>query len=551
MLLQALGQFADSQLEHQLDDVAFQEKRVSYLLEISRSGSFLGITDCHGAERLARTAQRCGTLMLVPRSPVHRTAGLCPTLACDNVHYVLESGDKQVAFVALLRDARANTFDGALGSCVAFYRNAEQVGLARQALCALRPPEGALIALSVGGPVVHRPAVREYWREHYRRVAETRAEGGKEGACLVSGKAGPIAPTHAKIQAVTAIGGLPTGAALVSCSEKAFCSYGWRKGVNSPMSPDRATAYTLALNHLMKGGPASRADHCGIAFLFWHSRPAGKSPMTIFEDGCAADASQLRICEDPLNQLYLAGVSANGGRLLVRCFLQAPFDAAWENAVRWFDDLRIADAFRGDEADPPTLTKILASMAREDASPELVIAVIRRAVLGEPLCLAVLASALARLRAAQGVERLSAPRIGLIRMCLNDRTGQAAMPAGLDMAMDHPAYLCGRLLALHNAVQYQTRRAANLADRFFAVASIRPRLVLAQLARSNCPIGRLGAEIGAIHERLHSVPDVLDPLDQARFALGFHHQSAATTGYAVARDRGRPDKQARRMAACG
>jgi CRISPR-associated protein Csd1 len=551
VLLQALGEFANSQLEHQLDDVAFTAKRVSYLIEISRGGSFLGVTDCHQPARLVRPAPRLGTLMLVPRSPLHRTGGLCPLLACDNIHYVLEAGDKQNAFIDLLRDAAAATYDPALWSCVGFYRNRAEVECARQALLALDMPDGAVIGLSVGGPVVSRPAVREYWRAHYQRSVAVRLEGGRAGNCLVSGTVGPIALTHAKMQAVTAIGGLPTGAALVSCSGKAFCSYGWQKGANSPISPDRATAYALALNHLLKGGRSSRVDHGGVAFLFWTSGPAAKSPISILEDASAADIPPYTSRPDPFNLFHLAGISANGGRLISRCFLQAPFDAVCENAARWFEDLRIADAFSGAGADAPKLTQVLVSMARDEPSPELVIAVIRRAVLGEPLCLAVLASALSRLRTASGVDRLSAPRLALIRMCLNDRAGQPEMPAELDIGMDRPAYLCGRLLALHNALQYQTCRAANLADRFFAAASIRPAFVFPRLRLTTQAPGRLEGEIRALQLRLHAVPRVLNLLDQARFAMGFHHQSAANTGYALARDRRLSDKQVPRMAACG
>ena len=191
MLLQALGEFANSQLEHQLDDVAFTAKRVSYLIEISRGGSFLGVTDCHQPARLVRPAPRLGTLMLVPRSPLHRTGGLCPLLACDNIHYVLEAGDKQNAFIDLLRDAAAATYDPALWSCVGFYRNRAEVECARQALLALDMPDGAVIGLSVGGPVVSRPAVREYWRAHYQRAVAARLEGGRAGNWgLASGTVG-------------------------------------------------------------------------------------------------------------------------------------------------------------------------------------------------------------------------------------------------------------------------------------------------------------------------------------------------------------------------
>ncbi len=139
MLLQALAQYADTRLKHQLDDPAFEMKRISYLLEIGTDGTFLGITDRQGEVRPGGKTQPPPSL-LAPKSPVQRTAVEHPLLACDNSGYVLGFNGKHTAFLALLADAAAATGDAALQACVAFFSCPSYVDAARACLAACHPP---------------------------------------------------------------------------------------------------------------------------------------------------------------------------------------------------------------------------------------------------------------------------------------------------------------------------------------------------------------------------------------------------------------------------
>ena len=119
--------------------------------------------------------------MSVPRSPVNRNSGEHPLLGTDDIAYVLGVGpwtpDKKAdkekaqkhheAFVALIGKATTETKDSALASCTLFYANAEEEEKARNALQEAKP--GALVALSVGGALVEREAVRQFWRNHYQQ----------------------------------------------------------------------------------------------------------------------------------------------------------------------------------------------------------------------------------------------------------------------------------------------------------------------------------------------------------------------------------------------
>src|ERR1043165_8754658 len=116
-----------------------------------------------------------------------------------------------------------------------------------------------------------------------------RNERGGEGMCLISGKIGPVAPTHEKIKGASS--GQSAGVSLMSFDKEAFRSYGWEQNANSPVSPERAAAYVLALNDLLKRGNTSRVDHCGVGFLFWTRKVVEKTPISILEE---ADPEQVK-----------------------------------------------------------------------------------------------------------------------------------------------------------------------------------------------------------------------------------------------------------------
>jgi CRISPR-associated protein Csd1 len=576
VFLQALAEYADAHLAPQLCDIAFEPKRVSYLIELGEDGLFLGVTDCQPA---SQNLQGRAPVLPAPRSPRHRTGGICPLLVCDNLEYVLGPGDKHVAFVRLIEDAEADASDRALRACLRFYGNRNQVDTARGRLAAANPPPGAVIALSQDGPVILRETVRSFWRGHYARHFDTRLDPERSAMCLVSGQVGPVLDIHEKIKSLTAIGGTPAGAALVSFGAKAFNSYGWRQGANSPVSAGRAAAYTIGLNSLLKGGSASRVDHGETAFLHWTNRLCVHSPVGLLEKPDGAKIAALTGAAAQLphnlqgNQLHVIGISANSGRLIVRCSMAEDLDRVLRNLWDWFEDLAIADPFTGGLAEPRGMAVLLSALARGgQAPPDMTVRLFRRALVGEPLGNAELAAVLRCRRAAAGAAKLSPAHAGLIRMCVNDRlsgsgTLEEKLPAELDPSLHHPAYLVGRLLALYDVLEYHARRrsGSSVSDRYYRLISPSAGAALPRLfelgAKFRQQVGlRHPNQNSAVIERIEEIErrlgdvgcgalSVLGLEDQGRLAVGFHHQSAANTARAALRNRERPDKKKGRQAA--
>ena len=115
----------------------------------------------------------------------------------------------------------------------------------------------------------------------------------------------------------------------------------------------------------------------------------------------------------------------------------------------------------------------------------------------------------------------------------------------------NPAYLCGRLLAVLEAVQRATIPGANttITDRFFGAASTAPASVFGPLLRgARSHLSKLRKErrgtfealerkLDEIHSGISSLtgfPKILSLEQQGFFNLGYYHQRAADRAGAIA-----------------
>jgi CRISPR-associated protein Csd1 len=585
MFVQALAEYADNYLSDELNNAAWEVKPVPWLLEISPGGTFLNATQRMTTETRGNKQVQIPMQMSVPRSSVIRVSGEHPLLATDEITYVLGIGpwtpDKKAdkakakrhhkAFVALIGKAAAETGDAALGACICFYENPEQVNKARDALQDVK--RGTIVALSVGEPLVERESVQQFWRKHYQREFDERMKGNK-GECLISGNFGPIARTHERIKGVVSLGGQAAGVALMSFDKEAFRSYGWKKSRNSPVSPGRALAYVLAINDLLKQDKGRRKDIGGIGFLYWLRNAADLDALDLID---RADSEQVKklLSFDPrsgpdANRFYMIAVSANGGRLRVHHWVDVALAEVKENLGNWHEQLRVE--FPWEEPAPVRLLQLLYALDRQGRPDNhIVLALLRRAIEGLPLGYSVLSTALTRLHHPGGIdlkenagEKKSDPRslarlrvpIGLIRMCINDlfrqQGGAKQMSEGLDPTCPFPAYVCGRLMAEFENLQRSSSESelnSSILDRYFALASTYPAAafpMIESLAQEHLRKLRRYKPFVAyiIDGRLQELHNLLQPLasgafpgklgldGQGLFALGYYHQKARSRSQA-------------------
>lgn len=120
------------------------------------------------------------------------------------------------------------------------------------------------------------------------------------------------------------------------------------------------------------------------------------------------------------------------------------------------------------------------------------------------------------------------------------------MTEALDTGQNHPAYVCGRLLAEYENLQEAVYRAAGeskinvtVGDRYYSLASTNPTIAFPKiedmakshfrkLRRDNPRAMRaIEGRVIELHEKLGAhFPAILDLEGQGRFALGYYHQKA-------------------------
>lgn len=584
MLVRALKEYAETYLGEQISDPAFELQKVEWLIEIDNDGRFLGLVQTEGTKQ----ERRGKTVALAREYRIPKPAGArssattsSPLPAVDSCAYVLGPGEwtkagqepkeqrHHEAFVALLEEIAERTGDAGAIACVRFYRRGELDKLRADLAGRKWRPGGDRFAFALAGqPVFEREAVKEFWRQLFA-AARSAGKRKREAICLCCGQKRPFVPSHDKIKRVP--GGQPSGVALMSFDKAAYRSMGWEKSENSPTCESCQVAYTRALNHLLRrdNSPPTRLDIGGTAFLFWTRQPADHDVATLLTQPHPGQVQALLEAvrrgrpSGPIdtNAFYCLALRGNGGRAVVREWIETLLPDAEVNLARWFEDLQIVlewdikqdgqiTALAGDMSPPVGIGRLCNTTVRDvkEPNPRLASALVKSALAGRPLPDFVLGQALARMRAGNADPRrgyrFPFERMALIRCALNRRLrskGDKEMSPGLDATRTDGAYLCGRLLAALERLQYLAVGdvGATIIDRFYGTASTAPRAVfprLVKLAQSH--LGKLksdkaGAAVNAqkdleaIMGYLDEFPAVLTLEEQGVFALGFYHQRAA------------------------
>ncbi|RYG37004.1 hypothetical protein EON81_07980 [bacterium] len=427
------------------------------------------------------------------------------------------------------------------------------------------------------------------WWEEFRLKLSPPAK--TDGATMVSFATGELVvpeSVHEKFRGWTAIGGSSFGEPLIAFDKEAFSSYGLEQGKNAAMEATAVSGYAGALRHL--------AEHnvllAGSYFLSWYTGPnelvqavneEDDDPFAIFNFETAKGETEIdphmanarlraavkRIktangAEDDLSDLRFCvlNLSVAPGRVMIRDHIEGSFLSLNEAAKQWFSDLEIVDA-RGATAPLPSLARLIEAPlpprspdtdSKKWSAPAVAWArpVWRSALRVTPLPQNAFARTLdahRRTVIAEGlhqavtqkgdltaIARLTARRMALLKAYLLRK--EIPMTPGLDPENPHPAYHCGRLIALYDGLQRAALGdvGAGVVQRFYAGATTNPALVFARLAKlAVVHLDKLEgglanwyeSQIATAHDGIKGeYPGVLSPNDQALFALGFWHQIA-------------------------
>jgi CRISPR-associated protein Csd1 len=551
----------------------FAPKDVRWAISLSSGGEFLGLLSL-GDTTLRRNPGRTfskapdlsqGELIVGGETKSHF---LVETLAVvaqfGKPEEVAKNQPKRKYFISLLKLASACMPPL---SAAAFLLEDEQ-GMQRLR-CQLdeakaKPTDKATFCIDGEFPV-ESEAWYDWWRSFRAGLAPSEAPTDRM-LCFITGEAVQPAPTHPKISRLP--GANPSGAALIGFDKDAFESYGLKQSANAAMSEEAAKAYQSGLNRLIRRHSARLG---GVLVVHWYRSTVAPEddPLAWLEDSAESTQADAQIRARKLltairdgarrdlagNTYYALSLSGNGGRVMVRDWMEGAFEELAGAIDAWFSDLAIVRPQGGGIAPPPpffALLKALVDPKRDDDVPApLAARLFRAAVRAESIPFAAMAQALARTRVdfIQG-NALKPGRMGLLRAYFarkqSTMKGVTEMPEtiqpGLTESLASPAYQCGRLMAVLAALQRAALGdvGADVIQRYYAAASTTPALVFGRLVRTaQFHLGKVKQEgpglawwyeerIAGVCTRIgKSMPATLTLEEQSMFALGYYQQLAA------------------------
>lgn len=546
MILQRLCEFAERIPD--LPPSMYSPLAFKWQIELDENGSYKGITPLSDG-----TKKNKGLVLLSPNIKRSGTKAP-PLLLADNAKYVLGFGADHpndsrhfLEFKSLIEKCYEKTNESVVSAVARFLANHQS-----EPICLNQPVEAAdNIVFRVGRiRPTDLPSVRKFWVSH-------NAPGdGDAMQCIVCGKTGAV--DRVSPIAIKGIpGGQAMGMALVSANKNAFESYGAEQAFIAPTCRSCGEAYANAINYMI------RAEHHHVAigpavFLFWTANDDGLDVSLYLNRPQPEQVKELirsyRTGREHMSinasAFYALSLSASASRVVVRDWLDTTIPAVQANLSRWFSLQRIVDAY-GSEGHPFGVYALAASLylkANDQMVAEIPRALVRCALSGGALPEYILAQAVSRNRAEQGVTYNRAALIKAVMLSQIDEYEEGYMER-LEEKCTSPAYLCGRLLAVIEAAQkLAVNPKATLVDRFYGSASSAPATVFGNLLRDfqSAHMSKLRRNKPGIYfaldnqaqdilEQLNTFPATLDAKGQAMFALGYYHQKADNRAQAKAK----------------
>lgn len=419
-----------------------------------------------------------------------------------------------------------------------------------------KPSENASFAVD-GFNLLNSEALKVFWRQ--RRLKATASSSPIRRICIATGELADTLDTTEKIKGIP--GGLATGTNLISFDKDSFCSFGLEQAQNAALSAPAELKVRSALNKLIETSRSQKLVFNDTIHLHWSRQPMAMDPLdpVVLGDPQLIEklltsvhhGEQVSGLDENANAYYCLSLSGNGARIVVRDWLASTVREVRDHVAEWFGDLSIVPLDGTGVKRDFKFGALLYGMVRAELAelpPQIPTQLFHCALRGRslPLPQSALGAALRRQQLDQE-NKLNPARIALIKACLlrspnlstnNQQHTTEPMTECLNAESRDPAYLCGRLLAVFDRLQYLALGGVNagVVERYYASASTTPALVMGRvfrnaqfhLAKAEAGVAtNVGKDIEAITCTLGDrFPPTLDLEGQGRFALGYYHQKA-------------------------
>lgn len=396
---------------------------------------------------------------------------------------------------------------------------------------------------------------QEWWRGFRATLRPPKTGGGKLMRCILTGETINPVTTNPKIKGLAGVGGLSMGDVLAGFDKAAFQSYGLKQAANAAMSEATATAYAETLNQLIANKGIKLGNTIATYWytgdeeiqdevMSWFTEPpeqtAGAAErrahdlLTAIRTGQRTDLANARFVA-----LLLSGAA---GRVMVREVMQGSFEELVAHTEAWFRDLSIVARDGKGLAHDPKFMAVAGSLVRElkDFPSPWLQQLWRAAVTSGLIPATTLAQAATRTRIDIIQDTpASHARMALIKAYLIRNRGDNNMKPHMNPDHPHPAYHCGRALALFARLQRAALGdvGAGVVQRYYMAAAQTPGLILGRLAgNAKNHLAKLDGGLAWWYENQLAgimshigdfIPRTLTLEEQSLFALGYYQQLAA------------------------
>lgn len=379
----------------------------------------------------------------------------------------------------------------------------------------------------------------------------------KEAICLITGcKRKPVSTTYS-----TFVGGKSNAKLVAFQINSGYDSYGKKMGMNAPISEEAEFKYTTALLKLLSKGSHNKFKLGDRIFVFWAS--SNNEASQKMEDGLfdllgvtderdddpnakieevrkvfkAISSGSLKTNLD--DRFYILGLAPNVARIAVVYWSETSLKEFASKIEQHFSDMEIVDN-RKERKPYMGLRNMLSTVTQSgklsDVTPNLPESVAKSIFQGIPYPYTLFSSCIRRIRAEDGDIRIT--RAAIMKAYLNrlNEKNQKKINIMLDKQNLNPGYLCGRLFAVLENLQFAANGQDTIRASYMNAASSTPSAVFPTILKlSNSHYSKLAKDKKGlavffdnqkkeIMAMIQDFPDTLELSDQGRFFLGYYHQ---------------------------
>ena len=531
-----------------------EQKEIGYLIVIDKDGTFVRI---ESRMKDKKTAQTFLVLQTIKRSG----RKYAPNILWDNYEYVIggadESAKKHDTFIRMIEKLKEQVpSDRYLNAISEFYKKNEKLEdiIKNDVLYEEMHKSKKNISFLLQGESKIAAENEKVWN----LILSQSADDGIYGICLVTGKKGSVARLHTTIKLTK-----DTGPLVSFKTDRGYDSYGKEQGYNAQISGDAEFAYTTALNAMLQKGSHNKFSVGNRTFVFWassNSEAAEQTEGSLFDllgyteeevDDPNAKIEQVRKVFKAINsgslktsledRFYILGLAPNSARIAVVYWSECSLKEFAGKILCHFEDMKIKDT-RIDKKPYMGIKSMLAAVTlngkQSEATPNLPEAVVKSIFQGTPYPFTLFSACIRRIRAESGnKDAIRIARMAIIKAYLNRiNDNNKKIETMLDKSNTNQGYLCGRLFAVLENLQYAANKQDSIRSGYMNAASSTPSAVYPTILKlSNSHYSKLAKDKKGlaiyfdnqkkeIMAQISDFPDTLDLSDQGRFFLGYYHQ---------------------------